>query len=172
MSEDLYNVLFLSAGNSARSILAECLANRHGARRFRAFSAGCHPKGEIHPIVIELLREHDYQTGALRSKSWDEFRAPDAPSLDFVITICHLEPGDACPTWAGQPLTAHWGVEDPDELAGNPGQERRFFERVHAELESRVKLFTSLRGKMLDSMRLQPELHDIESGAQQPRQEG
>ncbi len=171
MTHDAYNVLFLSAGNSARSIFAECLVNRYGGRRFRAFSAGCHPKGAVHPIVLELLRERGYDTRALRSKSWDEFRGPDAPSLDFVITICHLEPGDACPTWAGQPLTAHWGEENPEELAGSPERERRFFERVYAELESRVKLFTGLRGKMLDSLRLQPDPHGIETGDRAPSPE-
>jgi arsenate reductase len=171
MAREPYNVLVLSAGNSVRSILAESLGNRHGGRRFHFYSAGCHPKGEIHPMALEVLREHGHETSGLRSKIWDEFRRPGAPPFDFVITVCDLEAGEACPTWWGQ-VSAHWGVEDPDRLGGDPAQQRRFFHRVYAELESRIKLFTAFRDKELDALRLRPRLHQIDEPAPESAEPG
>jgi arsenate reductase len=168
MARAPYKVLVLSAGNSVRSILAESLGNRHGGKRFEFQSAGCHPKGEVHPMALEVLREHGHDTSGLRSKSWDGFQGPEAPTFDFVLTVCDLEAGEACPTWWGQ-VSAHWGVEDPDRLGGSPEQQRRFFQRVYAELESRVKLFTGFSGKELDALRLRPDLQQIdEPGRESP----
>ena len=113
MNERIFNVLFLCTGNSARSVMAECIMNREGVRKFRAFSAGSHPKGSIDPVVFNLLKKLNYATGELRSKSWEEFARPGAPELDFVFTVCDNAAGEVCPFWPGQPMTAHWGVPTP-----------------------------------------------------------
>jgi arsenate reductase len=161
----IYNVLFLCTGNSARSILAEALLNRLGEGRFRAFSAGSHPKGAVHPMALELLHACGYDTAGLRSKSWDEFAKPGAPPLHFVFTVCDNAAGEACPVWPGQPVTAHWGVRDPAAFEGPEDEQRALFRRVSLELEHRIELFTSLRLEALDRLALQARLDEIGKGA-------
>jgi arsenate reductase len=156
-----YNVLFLCTGNSARSIMAECSLNRWGRGRFNAFSAGSHPRGEIHPITLETLQKMNFDTSGLRSKSWDEFARRESPSLDFVFTVCDQAAGEACPIWPGQPMTAHWGVEDPAAFAGALEGQRRFFQRIYMELDARIRIFTSLRLEDLDKLSLQRRLDEI-----------
>jgi len=161
MTDRLYNVLFLCTGNSARSVMAECSLNRHGARRFRAFSAGSHPKGHILPETLELLSRLKYDVTSLRSKGWDEFSGPDAPALDFVFTVCDNARGEVCPYWPGQPMTAHWGVDDPAACEGTPEQRRKAFTRTYLELENRIKIFSSLRVEGLDRLSLQNRIDEI-----------
>jgi protein-tyrosine-phosphatase len=156
-----YHVLFLCTGNSARSILAEAILGRLGPQRFVAHSAGSHPRGEVHPMALEVLRERGYDASRLRSKSWDEFAGPGAPALDLVFTVCDDAAGEACPVWPGQPMTAHWGVEDPAAFAGPEDAQRRIFRRVCLELERRIDLFTNLRIEALDRLSLQARLDEI-----------
>jgi ArsR family transcriptional regulator, arsenate/arsenite/antimonite-responsive transcriptional repressor / arsenate reductase (thioredoxin) len=157
----IYNVLFLCTGNSARSIMAECALNRWGARQFRAFSAGSHPLGHIHPRALELLRDLKYPIEGLRSKSWDEFATPGGPALDFVFTVCDKAAGEACPIWRGQPVTAHWGVADPAGYLGPEDKQLAFFRKIHLELEARIKLFTNLPLDSIDSVAFKHRLDDI-----------
>jgi len=138
------HVLFLCTGNSARSLLAECLLGRLGGERFRAFSAGSRPTGEPNPFALELLREQGYDTSALRSKSWDEFAGPGAQHLDFVFTVCDSAAGEACPVWPGRPLGAHWGIDDPAAVRDSDEAARRAFRRAYAELEQRIGHFVRL----------------------------
>jgi ArsR family transcriptional regulator, arsenate/arsenite/antimonite-responsive transcriptional repressor / arsenate reductase (thioredoxin) len=161
MAERILNVLFLCTGNSARSVMAECALNRWGKGRFHAFSAGSHPKGAIHPLTLELLARLNYDTSALRSKSWDEFATPGAAPLDFVFTVCDNAAGEVCPIWPGQPITAHWGVRDPVAFVGSEEEKRRFFYRIYLELENRVKLFASLPFGSLDKMALAHQVAEI-----------
>lgn len=156
-----YNVLFLCTGNSARSIMAECAVNRWGKGKFRGFSAGSHPKGAVHPKTLELLRALNYDTSGLRSKSWDEFLRPGSPEFHFVFTVCDQVAGEVCPLWPGCPVTAHWGVSDPAAFAGSDNETRRFFHKIYVELESRIKVFTSLRIDMLDRLVLEKRLREI-----------
>lgn len=156
-----YNVLFLCTGNSARSIMAECALGRWGVGRFKAYSAGSHPTGVVHPLTIETLRRLNYDTSALRSKSWDEFTRPGAPPLDFVFTVCDRAASEVCPVWPGQPLTAHWGVEDPVAFEGTEAQRLAFFRRVYGYLENRIKIFVSLPIASLDRLALQKRLEEI-----------
>ncbi len=160
MPDDPYQVLFLCTGNSARSILAESLLGRIGEGRFRAHSAGSRPAGRVHPGAEQLLAERGFATDGLRSKSWDEFAAPGAPPLHFVFTVCDNAAGEACPTWPGQPMTAHWGAEDPAAVS-DPARQRQVFRRVYAELEARIRLFVSLPLDSLDRLSLQVELDEI-----------
>jgi protein-tyrosine-phosphatase len=157
-----YNVLFLCTGNSARSIMAEVLLNFWGRGRFQAFSAGSHPKGEIHPLALQTLERSHLSTDGLRSKSWDEFAAgrSEVP-LDFVFTVCGNAAQEQCPYWPGQPMTAHWGVDDPAAVEGSEETRRRAFQRTFHELDARIKLFTSLRLESLDSLSLEKQLDDI-----------
>ena len=157
----IHHVLFLCTGNSARSILAEAILNRVGAARFRGHSAGSHPTGRVHPLALEVLRERGEETTGLRSKSWDEFARPDAPRLDFLFTVCDNAAGEACPIWPGQPITAHWGVEDPATFEGSEAAQRQLFRRVHHQLERRIELFTSLPFEALDRLALQTRLDEI-----------
>jgi arsenate reductase len=161
MTERLYRVLFLCTGNSARSIMAECALNRHGLGRFEAHSAGSHPKGQIHPTTLEMLERYNYRTAQLRSKSWDEFAAPGAPALDFVFTVCDNAAGEVCPIWPGQPMTAHWGVEDPAAFVGSAHEQLRRFRSAYLQLERRIQLFTSLPLTSLDKLALQRRLDEI-----------
>ena len=161
MSERPFNVLFLCTGNSARSILAEQLINHWGRGRFVGFSAGSHPKGEVHPIALALLEHMRFPTSGLRSKSWDEFAAPGAPALDFVFTVCDNAAGEVCPVWPGQPMTAHWGVEDPAAVEGSETERWLAFRKAFRELENRIKVFTSLPIRSIERNKLQQRLDDI-----------
>lgn len=161
MSERPFNVLFLCTGNSARSILAEQLINHWGRGSFRGFSAGSHPKGRVHPIALELLNHMKLPTEGLRSKSWDEFAVAGAPPLDFVFTVCDNAAGEVCPYWPGQPMTAHWGVEDPAAVEGSAPEKWLAFRKAFKELESRIKIFTSLPIRSLDRIKLQERLDAI-----------
>ena len=161
MTERIYGVLFLCTGNSARSILAESLLNSLGKGRFRAYSAGSFPKGQVHPMAIELLRRMNLPTENLRSKSWDEFAAPGAPHIDFVLTVCDNAAGEVCPIWPGKPMTAHWGIADPAAVAGTDADKAFAFRTAFKELETRIKLFTSLPIASLDGMTLQSRLREI-----------
>lgn len=156
-----YNVLFLCTGNSARSVMAEALLNLWGQGRFRAFSAGSKPKGEIHPLTLETLERAHLPTEGLRSKSWNEFSGLDAPRLDFVFTVCGNAAKEQCPYWPGQPVTAHWGVDDPAAVEGTKEERLRAFTRALRELDARIKLFTSLPLDSLDKMTLQERLQAI-----------
>lgn len=160
MRDRPYNVLFLCTGNSARSILAESLLNHWGQGRFRAFSAGSFPKGKVHPVAIELLRWTNLPTEGLRSKSWDEFAAPDAPPIDFIITVCDNAAGEVCPIWPGKPMTAHWGVADPAAVEGEAEQGAAFRVTL-AELEARIKLFVNVPIESLERMALQHAIDSI-----------
>lgn len=156
-----FNVLFLCTGNSARSILAESLMNALGAPRFRAFSAGSHPSGRVNPFAIELLQKNRLPTDGLRSKSWDEFAVAGAPALDFIFTVCDNAAGETCPYWPGQPLTAHWGVEDPAAVEGSDEDKRKAFFRAFTRLQHRIQLFLSLPLARLDRAALSQRLKDI-----------
>jgi protein-tyrosine-phosphatase len=161
MIEDVYNVLFLCTGNSARSILAECILNREGKGRFRAFSAGSQPKGQVHPFAIELLKKLNHPTAGLRSKNWEEFAAPGAPVMDFVFTVCDNAAGEACPIWPGQPMTAHWGIEDPAAVEGSDLQKDAAFVEAFRYLKNRIAIFTSLPFSSIDRLSLGTKLRDI-----------
>jgi arsenate reductase len=154
-----YNVLFLCTGNSARSILAEALLNRWGQGKFRSFSAGSHPKGAVHPLALDLLQKRGLPTEGLRSKAWDEFAAPGAPKLDFVFTVCDQAAAEVCPVWAGQPMTAHWGVEDPAAVSGDAAE--KAFRNAYHTLEARIKLLVSLPVAKLDAIKLQRRIDEI-----------
>jgi protein-tyrosine-phosphatase len=161
MSGKTFNVLFLCTGNSARSIMAECLMRRWGQNRFQAFSAGSRPRGKVHPLTLELLQRMHHPIDGLRSKDWAEFAQPDSPPLDFVFTVCDQARGEACPAWPGQPMTAHWGVEDPAAFEGGDDERRRLFKRVYCELDNRIKVFSNLRLQGLDRLSLQKHLNQI-----------
>ena len=161
MAEPVFNVLFLCTGNSARSILAESLLNNLGKGRFRAYSAGSTPAGRINPFALELLEKNHFPTDALRSKPWDEFAQPDAPRLDFVITVCDNAAGEVCPAWPGQPITAHWGIPDPAAVAGSGEAKRHAFVEAMAQLQRRISMFVSLPLAKLDSIKLQQAVREI-----------
>lgn len=160
-----YNVLFLCTGNSARSIMAECALNRWGRNRFRAYSAGSQPRGQVHPMTLRLLQQLNYDTAGLRSKGWEEFAQPGAPALDFVFTVCDNAANETCPVWPGQPMTAHWGVEDPAAFVGSEEKTLGFFRRVYSYLDNRIKLFVSLPISSLDKLSLQRQLDALGSAA-------
>jgi arsenate reductase len=156
-----FNVLFLCTGNSARSILAERIIERWGSGRFRGFSAGSFPKGEVHPLALDLLRRNNYVTDGLRSKDWAEFAQPDAPVMDFVFTVCDRAKGEVCPIWPGQPMTAHWGTEDPAAVEGDELTRLTAFRAAFREMENRIKIFVALPFASLDRLKLQRELDRI-----------
>lgn len=162
MTDDTrYNVLFLCTGNSARSIIAEAIMNRVGSQRFRAYSAGSHPKGEVNPHAIDLLKRLDYDTARFRSKPWDEFARPDAPPLSFVITVCDSAAGEVCPVWPGQPMTAHWGMPDPAAVEGSPAEISLAFAETYRMLNNRISAFANLKMSGLDRLSLQKKVADI-----------
>jgi arsenate reductase (thioredoxin) len=155
------NVLFLCTGNSARSIMAECILNRLGAGRFKAFSAGSHPTGHVNPFAINLLRKSNYDVSRLRSKSWEEFAGPDAPKLDFVFTVCDDAANEVCPIWPGQPMSAHWGLPDPAKATGNEAERAFAVADTMRMLNQRIGIFTSLPLDKLSKLSLQKQLDEI-----------
>lgn len=161
MTEKVFNVLFLCTGNSARSIIAETVLNHIGEGRFRAFSAGSFPTGQVNPLVLEFLAQQGISTEGARSKSWDEFAARDSAELDFVITVCDNAAGEACPVWPGQPISAHWGVEDPARFMDDPEQARKVIRNVFHVLKGRIQLFTGLPTSGLDRLALTAAVRDI-----------
>lgn len=164
MSERIYNVLFLCTANSARSVLAESILRKDGHLHFRSFSAGSQPKGAVNPFAIKVLASLDYPTEGLRSKSWDEFAAPDAPLMDFVFTVCDNAAGESCPIWPGQPMTAHWGIEDPSEVEGSDVLKEAAFVAAFRHLKNRIAIFTSLPLVSIDRLSLGMKLRDIGRG--------
>jgi protein-tyrosine-phosphatase len=164
MSERIYSVLFLCTGNSARSILAESILRKDGRRHFRAFSAGSQPKGTVNPFAIKVLRSLDYPTVDLRSKSWEEFARADAAVLDFVFTVCDNAAGETCPVWPGQPMTAHWGIEDPAAAGGTDIAKEAAFVAAFRYLRNRIAAFTSLPLESIDRLALGTKLRDIGRG--------
>lgn len=156
-----FNVLFLCTGNSARSIMAEAILNREGRRKFRAFSAGSQPKGQIHPYTLDLLRKMNFDVSGFRSKSWAEFTGPDAPKLDFVFTVCDSAAKETCPVWPGQPMTAHWGVPDPAAAIGKETEIRFAFADTFRMLSNRILIFVNLPLRSLDQLSLQRHLDAI-----------
>lgn len=159
MAERIYNVLFLCTGNSARSILAESLLNHDGAGRFRAFSAGSFPKGQVHPMALDVLKSFGFPHEGFRSKSWDEFSDADAPVIDFIFTVCDNAAGETCPIWPGNPMTAHWGIEDPAAVEGEG--ERDAFVQALRYLRRRIELFLALPLSAIDDLALKAKLARI-----------
>ena len=165
MTNRVFNVLFLCTGKSARSILAEAILSRLGSGRFRAFSAGSQPKGQVHPMALEVLKEYKFPHEGFRSKNWREFEAAGAPQMDFVITVCDNAAGETCPVWPGQPMTAHWGIEDPAAVEGD-GQKLAFIKALN-HMRRRLELFTSLPTSGLERLELEKRVRKIgkEDGA-------
>jgi arsenate reductase len=156
-----FNLLFLCTGNSARSILAESILRKDGAGRFNAFSAGSRPKGQVNPFALKILKELDYPTDGLRSKSWSEFAEPGAPVMDFVITVCDDAAGEECPVWPGQPLSAHWGIEDPAKVVGSDIAKESAFALAFRYMKNRINAFINLPIRSLDKLSLQTKVREI-----------
>lgn len=161
MNQTPYNVLFLCTGNSARSILAEALLNELGAGKFHAFSAGSMPKGEVHPLALDILARSGHDISAFRSKSWDEFARHDAPKMDFVFTVCDNAANEVCPVWPGHPMTAHWGLPDPASVEGSEAEKRLAFAETYKHLRNRIGAFIHLPLASLDRLRIRRELDEI-----------
>jgi arsenate reductase len=161
MPDRVFNVLFLCTGNSARSIMAESILRKDGAGRFKAFSAGSQPKGAVNPFALKVLAALNYPTDNMRSKSWDEFAGPDAPEMDFVFTVCDSAAGETCPFWPGQPMTAHWGIEDPAAVEGTDIEKEAAFVTAARYLKNRITAFTNLPLASLDKMTLTKHLREI-----------
>jgi arsenate reductase len=161
MTERVFNVLFLCTGNTARSIMAEVLLNAMGKGRFRAYSAGSHPKGRVHPLTLELLAHNRMPTADLRSKDWAEFVRPGSPPLDFVFTVCDNAAGEVCPVWPGQPISAHWGIPDPAAAGGSEQERRKAFFTAYNQLSNRLSIFVNLPLANLDRLSLQKKLDEI-----------
>ncbi len=161
MSDRPFNILFLCTGNSARSILAESIVDAIGQGRFKGYSAGSHPSGRVNPFALELLAKNCYPVEGARSKNWDEFAAPGAPALDFVITVCDNAAGEMCPVWPGQPMTAHWGITDPAAVEGSDEEKRKAFLEAFVILRRRIELLVNLPLRNLDRLSLQGSLRDI-----------
>ena len=164
MSERIYNVLFLCTGNTARSVLAEAILRKEGAGRFAAHSAGSQPKGTVNPFALKVLAAHDYPSGGFRSKSWEEFAGADAPDMDFVFTVCDSAGGETCPLWPGQPMTAHWGIEDPAAVEGTDIEKERAFNQAFRFLRDRIIAFVNLPVASLDRLTLAAKLQAIGRG--------
>ncbi|MBI2255037.1 MAG: arsenate reductase ArsC [Proteobacteria bacterium] len=171
MTKKTYNVLFLCTGNSARSILAESILRKDGTKHFHAFSAGSLPKGQVHPMALKVLSDAGYPIDGFRSKSWDEFASHDAPQMDFVFTVCDNAAGEVCPVWPGQPISAHWGIEDPAAVMGSPLEQEAAFVTALRYMKNRIAAFTSLPLASLDRMTLGAKLAEIgtRDGATQQR---
>ena len=161
MSERTYNVLFICTGNSARSIIAEAVLNQLGGGRFRAYSAGNQPLGQVNPLTLTTLQERKFDTSTLRSKSWDEFAAPDAPQMDFIFTVCDKAGGESCPLWPGHPVTAHWGFVDPAAVEGTDEEKLKAFATTFREISQRLRIFLNLPFDRLDRMSLQNALRTM-----------
>ena len=170
MTDRIYNVLFLCTGNSARSILAESIMRKDGQGRFRCFSAGSRPNGQVNPFALRVLESLNYPIDGMRSKSWQEFAAPDAPVMDFVFTVCDSAAGESCPVWPGQPMTAHWGIEDPAAVEGTAIEKEAAFVAAFRYLRNRIGVFTSLPLRGIDKLSLGTRLREIGrlDGATQP----
>jgi arsenate reductase (thioredoxin) len=164
VTDRVFNVLFLCTGNSARSVIAESILNRDGGGRFRAFSAGSHPKGAVHPMALQVLEDYGYPTESLRSKPWNEFARADAPVLDFVFTVCDNAASEVCPVWPGQPMTAHWGIEDPAAAEGTHLERLAAFVAAFRHLKNRITAFAALPASSLDRVSLQARLTEIGQG--------
>jgi len=166
-----YNVLFLCTHNSARSVIAECILDRLGTGKFKGYSAGSQPSGQVHPLALALLKKVNHDTSGLRSKSWEEFTGPDAPQLDFVFTVCDDAANEVCPVWPGQPMTAHWGVPDPSLASGSEAERAFAFADTYRMLNQRISVFVSLPLRSLDKLSLQRRLDDIgRNKAESPRE--
>ncbi|MBN8945461.1 MAG: arsenate reductase ArsC [Rhizobiales bacterium] len=161
MTDRVFNVLFLCTGNSARSIIAETILNKDGRGRFRAYSGGSEPRGQVHPLTLQILESFGYSTEGLRSKSWNEFALPDAPCMDFVFTVCDSAAGETCPVWPGQPMSAHWGIDDPAAVEGTVVEKTAAFVTAARYLRNRISVFTSLPLDKLDEIVLRPRLIEI-----------
>ena len=161
MTNRVYNILILCTGNSARSIIGEAIINRYGKGRFKGYSAGSQPKGEVHPYALDVLGNQGYDVTALRSKNWEEFSAPEAPNLDFVFTVCDNAANEVCPLWPGQPMSAHWGMPDPASVQGTEAERRYAFAEAVRTLKQRLTIFMNLPIEILDKMALQKELDEI-----------
>ncbi|MBY0613139.1 MAG: arsenate reductase ArsC [Beijerinckiaceae bacterium] len=161
MTDRIYNVLFICTGNTARSILAESILRKDGAGRFNAFSAGSNPKGTVNPFALKVLAAFDYPTDGFRSKDWSEYARPDAPPLDFAFTVCDSAAGETCPFWPGQPMTAHWGIEDPAAVEGTDIEKERAFNNAFRYLKNRISFFIALPLASLDDMTLNRKLSEI-----------
>jgi len=166
----IYNVLFLCTGNSARSIMAECILNREGMGRFKGYSAGSHPKGEVHPFARDLLQRQNHPVDGLRSKSWDEFAVDGAPEMHFVFTVCDDAAAETCPVWPGQPMSAHWGVPDPAVATGTEAERRLAFSETYRMLTNRISIFVNLPLSSIDKLALQERLDSIGRKATEPAQ--
>jgi len=161
MADKTFNVLFLCTGNSARSIMAETLLNAMGKGRFKAFSAGSHAAGKVNPVALELIAKNRLSTEGLRSKNWDEFAVAGAPEMQFVFTVCDQAAGEVCPVWPGQPMSAHWGVDDPAAVTGSDEDKRKAFFRAYSQLANRISIFLNLPLDKLDRLALQKKLDAI-----------
>ena len=161
MTEKVYNILILCTGNSARSIIGEAIINHYGKGRFKGYSAGSRPKGQVHPYALDVLANQGFSVADLRSKNWEEFSAPEAPELDFVFTVCDNAANEVCPLWPGQPMNAHWGMPDPAAVDGSEAEKRYAFAEAVRTLKQRLTIFMNLPLEVLDKMSLQKEIDEI-----------